>query len=51
MPYPSSFLPPSLSQGRVPGHLLCAGRPVCDIKTSAKELIRARSYDLSGEWN
>ena len=27
---------------------LCAGRPLCDIKLCAMELIRARSYDLTG---
>ena len=37
-------------QGRFAGQLLCAGRPVCDIRTSAQELIRARSYDITGGW-
>ena len=36
------------SQGRWAGSQLCAGRPVCDVMTSARELIRARSYDLAG---
>ena len=31
------------------GQLLCAGRPVCDVRISAQELIRAKSYDLSGK--
>ena len=35
-------------QGRMAGHWLCAGRPVCDVRISAKELIRAKSYDLAG---
>ena len=30
------------------GNWLCAGRPVCDVRISAKELIRAKSYDLAG---
>ncbi len=30
------------------GQLLCAGRPVVDIRTSAQELIKAKSYDLPG---
>ena len=30
------------------GQLLCAGRPVVDVRTSAQELIRAKSYDLPG---
>ena len=36
-----------MPRGRSIGHLLCAGRPVCDVKISAKELIRAKSFDLS----
>ncbi len=32
--------------GRSGSHLLCVGRPVCDVKTTARELIRAKSYDL-----
>ena len=56
MPKVSSFLQPlsphvPLSpppQGRWAGSQLCAGRPVCDVMTSARELIRARSYDLTG---
>ncbi len=36
-----------MPRGRSVGHLLCAGRPVCDVKITAKELIRAKSYDLS----
>lgn len=35
-----------MPRGRSASHLLCAGRPVCDVKVSAKELIRAKSYDL-----
>jgi DNA polymerase alpha subunit A len=35
-----------MPRGRWAGSLLCAGRPVCDVMTSARELIRARSYDL-----
>ena len=35
-----------MPRGRSIGHLLCAGRPVCDVKISAKELIRAKSFDL-----
>eukprot|EP00731_Ephydatia_muelleri_P030456 Em0021g979a len=34
-------------KGRAFAHTLCCGRPVCDIKISAKELIRAQSYDLT----
>ncbi len=33
------------------GLILCAGRPVVDLRTSAKELIRAKSYDLGGMAN
>ena len=35
-------------QGRWAGSQLCAGRLVCDVMTSARELIKARSYDLTG---
>ena len=45
---PLSPLSFPLWQGRWAGSLLCAGRPVCDVMTSARELIRARSYDLRG---
>ena len=38
-----------VAQGRMIGQLLCAGRPVVDVRVSAQELIRARSYDLPGE--
>ena len=37
-------------QGRMIGQLLCAGRAVVDVRTSAQELIRAKSYDLPGEY-
>ena len=36
-------------QGRSSSQSLCCGRVLCDVKLSAKELIRARSYDLTGE--
>ncbi|CAI8021304.1 DNA polymerase alpha catalytic subunit [Geodia barretti] len=36
-----------MPKGRWAGSQLCAGRPVCDVMTSARELIRARSYDLA----
>ena len=29
-------------------HNIACGRLVCDVKISSKELIRARSYDLTG---
>ena len=37
------------TQGRMAGQWLCAGRPICDVRISAKELIRAKSYDLAGK--
>ena len=39
------------AQGKSASQSLCCGRLVCDVKLSAKELIRARSYDLTGETN
>ncbi|EFX79893.1 hypothetical protein DAPPUDRAFT_304346 [Daphnia pulex] len=35
-----------MSKGVSRSHLVMSGRLVCDVKISAKELIRARSYDL-----
>ena len=29
-------------------HVICCGRLVCDIRLSCQELIRMRSYDLTG---
>ena len=37
-------MPQSKSVSR--SHLAMSGRLVCDVKISARELIRARSYDL-----
>ena len=31
-------------------HVICCGRLVCDIRLSCQELIRMRSYDLTGRW-
>ena len=46
----TSLFPVSIpSQGKGSSQWLCCGRLVCDVKVSAKELIRVRSYDLSGE--
>ena len=33
------------------GYYACAGRSVCDLKISAKELIRSRAYDLHTLWD
>ena len=32
-------------------HVICCGRLVCDIRLSCQELIRMRSYDLTGRWS
>lgn len=37
----------NMPKGRGVTQSLCCGRLILDVKTSAKELIRARSYDLS----
>ena len=31
-------------------HVMCCGRLVCDIRLSCQELVRMRSYDLTGGW-
>ncbi len=41
------LLPLFLSQGKSSAQYLCCGRLVLDVKISARELIRCRSYDLS----
>lgn len=48
-PSPSLLTPslPTPSQGHAAASFLCVGRPVCDVRISAEELVRVRSYDLT----
>ena len=48
LPAVTDMFPYCNTQGRMLTQQMVCGRLVCDVKISSKELIRARSYDLTG---